>query len=61
MNENAEQFVVKTWLEEAPQHYSVSLPHPEDEAKAMQESAKARTPKTAAVIEPYVGQIPGQH
>lgn len=61
MSENINEFVVKTWLEETPQHYSVSLPHPEEEAKELQKCAENGNPKMAATIEPYTGQIPGQH
>ena len=52
MSENSDLYIVKSWLEEHPEHHSISLPHPEDEAKEMQ---------LQAVIEPYTGQIPGQH
>lgn len=61
MSENTNQFVVKTWLEEHPEHHSISLPHTEDEAKEMQQAAESATPKKNAVIELYTGQIAGQH
>jgi hypothetical protein len=61
VSENTQDFIVKTWLEDHPEHHSVSLPHPEEEAKEMQQNAETSTPKKKAVIEPYTGQIPGQH
>jgi hypothetical protein len=61
VSENTQEFIVKTWLEDHPEHHSVSLPHPEEEAIEMQQSAENGTPNTKATIEPYTGQIPGQH
>ncbi len=60
MSENTDLFVVKTWLEDSPEHYSVSLPHPEEEAKDMRREAEDR-PRMAAEIEPFTGQVAGQH
>jgi hypothetical protein len=61
VSENRDLYIVKSWLEGSPEHHSISLPHPEDEAKEMQQSAAAKSPQTKAEIEPYTGQIPGQH
>jgi hypothetical protein len=61
VSEKIDLYIVKSWLEETPEHPSISLPHPEDEAKEMEQSAAASSPKRKAVIEPYTGQIAGQH